>query len=156
MVRRGIPREFFSDNVTNFIGSERELRKALQDVNKNVLVRTFTTTTTKWNFNTSASPHMGGAWERLVCSIKTILYATMPSRFPNDELLRSMLTEAENIVNSSPLVYVPIDDEISEALTPNHFLLGSCSGLKPMSLCDDSAMLLKNCWISSQQFANHF
>ena len=25
-----------------------------------------------------------------------------------------------------------------------------------MSLCDDSAMLLEKCWLSSQQFANHF
>ena len=81
---------------------------------------------------------MGGAWERLVRSIITILYATMPSRFPNDELLRSTLTEAENIVNS------------------NHFLLGSSSELKAKSLYDDSAMLLRKCRLSSQQFANHF
>lgn len=55
MARRGIPREFFSDNGTNFIGAERELREALADVNQNEFIKTFTTTTTKWNFIPPAS-----------------------------------------------------------------------------------------------------
>ena len=156
MARRGIPQEFYSDNGTNFVGAERELRETLADVDKNELVKTFTTTTTKWNFNPPASPHMGGAWERLVRSIKTILYKIMPSRSPSDELLQSMLIEVENIVNSRPLAYVPVDAESNEALTPNHFLVGSSSGLKPMSVCSDSAILLKQSWLISQQYANIF
>lgn len=156
MARRGIPLEFYSDNGTNFVGAERELREAVTEVDKDELVKTFTSTTTKWNFNPPASPHMGGAWERLVRSIKTILYKIIPARCPSDELLLSTLIEVENIVNSRPLAYVPVDDETSEALTPNHFLVGSSSGLKPISVCSDSGILLKQNWLLSQQYANIF
>ncbi|XP_075157948.1 uncharacterized protein LOC142231216 [Haematobia irritans] len=134
MARRGIPREFFSDNGTNFIGADRELREAMIHIDKNEIARKYTSSSTKWNFNPPASPHMGGAWERLVRSVKTVLYEILPSRAPSDELLISLLNEVENIINSRPLVYIPIDDETSEALTPNHFLLGSSSGMKPMSI----------------------
>lgn len=99
---------------------------------------------------------MGGACERLVRSVKTILYEIMPSRSPTDELLLSLLHEVENIINLRPLAYVPVDDDIDEAVTPNHFLVGSSSGLKPMSSCDDSGIVLKQSWRISQQYANIF
>ena len=131
IARRGTPQEFFSDNGTNFVGAERELREALQTLNKERLMVAFTSTTTKWTFIPPGSPHMGGSWEWLVRSIKTILYKIMPTRNPSDELLRGMLLEVENIVNSRPLTYIPLDNESDEALTPNHFLLGSSSGISP-------------------------
>ncbi|XP_036348065.1 uncharacterized protein LOC118757462, partial [Rhagoletis pomonella] len=143
IARRGIPREFFSDNGTNFIGAERELRQAVAEVNRNELVRTFTSSHTKWNFNPPLAPHMGGAWERLVRSIKNVFYKITPTRSPNEELLRSMMAEIENIINSRPLTYVPLDNSDAEAITPNHLLLGSSSGMKPYALLDDSAVVLK-------------
>ena len=59
MSRRGILIEFYSDNGTNFIGAERKLRDAVKDVESNIFVKTFTSATTKWNFNPPFSPHMG-------------------------------------------------------------------------------------------------
>ncbi|XP_055923707.1 uncharacterized protein LOC129954075 [Eupeodes corollae] len=156
MARRGIPREFYSDNGTNFVGAERELREAIKEVDENALIRKFTTTTTKWNFNPPAAPHMGGAWERLVRSIKTVLYKIAPSRAPSDELLRSMLIEVENIVNTRPLAYIPIENDTTEALTPNHFLLGSSNGIKPIATYNDDPVVLKSSWLMSQQFAENF
>lgn len=156
MSRRGVPQEFFSDNGTNFVGSERELREAVEEIDSNEFVRKFTSATTKWNFNPPASPHMGGAWERLVRSIKTVLYKIMPQRSPNDETLRSMMAEIENIINSRPLTYVPIDNENQEALTPNHLLLGSSNGMKPLAEYSDCGLVLKNNWLYSQQYAQQF
>ncbi|XP_075163025.1 uncharacterized protein LOC142235646 [Haematobia irritans] len=156
MCRRGIPNEFYSDNGTNFVSAERELREAAKEVDKNELVRKFTTTTTKWNFNPPSSPHMGGAWERLVRSIKTVYYNITPTRIPNEELLRGMMAEVENIINSRPLVYVPIDNENGEAITPNHFLVGSSNGMKPLAMYDDSGVALRNNWLYSQQYAERF
>uniref|UniRef100_A0A182S016 DUF5641 domain-containing protein n=1 Tax=Anopheles funestus TaxID=62324 RepID=A0A182S016_ANOFN len=34
------------------------------------------------------------------------------------------------MINTRPLTYIPVDPENQEALTPNHFLLGSSSGIK--------------------------
>lgn len=155
MSRRGTPREFYSDNGTNFVGAERQLREAIADIDKDGFVKTFTTSTCKWNFNPPASPHMGGAWERLVRSVKTVLYK-MHSRSPTDELLLSMLLEVENIINSRPLAYVPLDNVDMEAITPNHFLIGSSNGMKPMAACNDSGIILKQHWHASQQYANIF
>ena len=143
IARRGTPQEFYTDNGTNFVGARKELDAAVAEVDQNVLYRNFTTTKTKWVFNPPAAPHMGGAWERLVRSIKTNLefYPTM--RSPNDELLRSILCEVENIIKSRPLTYIPIESENLEALTPNHFLLGSSGGIKPLKGINDSPVLLK-------------
>lgn len=33
--RRGQPREFFSDNGSNFVGADRELREAIKEVDRN-------------------------------------------------------------------------------------------------------------------------
>lgn len=154
--RRGTPREFFSDNATNFVATEKELLSAYREIDKDEILREYTTSFTKWNFNPPASPHMGGAWERLVRSVKTVLYKIMPSRTPGDELLRSMMAEVENIINSRPLTYMPVESEQAEALTPNHFLLGSSNGLKPTALYDNFSTTLKENWLISQQYAQHF
>ena len=86
---------------------------------------------------------MGGAWERLVRSIKTILYRIITSRSHGDEVSESMPMEIENLINSCPLAYVPISGDNDKVLTPNHFLIESSSGMKPMTVCDNSGLILK-------------
>lgn len=156
IARRGQPREFYSDNGTNFVGADRELREVLKEIDKNELIRTFTNFNTSWNFNPPAAPHMGGAWERLVRSVKTVLYKIKLERFPNDETLLSMMAEVENIVNSRPLTYVPVEHENDEAITPNHFLLGNSNGLKPLVSYNDDGIVLRESWLCSQQYAQKF
>ncbi|XP_058810982.1 uncharacterized protein LOC131675865 [Topomyia yanbarensis] len=89
-------------------------------------------------FNPPGSPHMGGAWERLVRSVKTALAAMESSRTSNEETLATLLVEAESVVNSRPLTYIPLETAQQEALTPNHFLLMSSSGVTqtPKTLTD--------------------
>lgn len=91
---------------------------------------TFTNTTTKWSFIPPGAPHMGGAWERLVQSVKSAMKDAYVEGKLSDEELQTLVVEAESIVNSRPLTYLPLDSEESEALTPNHFLLGASSGAK--------------------------
>ncbi|XP_017468488.1 PREDICTED: uncharacterized protein LOC108360634 [Rhagoletis zephyria] len=94
--------------------------------------------------------------ERLVRSIKNVLYRIMHHTHTNDEVLRAALMEAEMIVNSRPLTYIPLDHETDEALTPNHFLLGSSSGVKPIAEPVTEGVLLRRNWRSSQQLADAF
>lgn len=51
---------------------------------------------------------------------------------------------------------MPIEDGENEALTPNHFLLGSSNGSKPLVPYNDSIATLTNTWKTSQIYANHF
>ncbi|XP_065088427.1 uncharacterized protein LOC135709909 [Ochlerotatus camptorhynchus] len=156
IARRGSPLEIYSDRGTNFVGTNRELMKALQRVNQNKLMEYFVTPDIKWSFNPPASPHFGGAWERLVQSVKKALKHLQLTRTPTDELLRNMMAEIELIVNSRPLTELPLDDELSSPLTPNHFLLGSSNGSKPPIAFEDSSYALKHTWKMSQVYANRF
>ncbi|XP_058838795.1 uncharacterized protein LOC131694256 [Topomyia yanbarensis] len=156
MCRRGIPLEIYSDRGTNFIGADRELKNVLETVDQDHMVKVFTTGSTRWNFNPPASPHMGGSWERLIQSVKKGLMQIKPQRLPTDEIFRNMLMEIEMVVNSRPLTYVAADNESLSALTPNHFLLGTSNGVKPLVLYDDSADTLRKTWKMSQVYANIF
>ncbi|XP_036340648.1 uncharacterized protein LOC118750014 [Rhagoletis pomonella] len=133
--RRGVPREIYTDNGTNFKATNNILRIEANQVDYATIQTKFDNI--KWNFNPPAAPHMGGAWERLIRSIKTVLNGMHPEHNFNDETLRSALLEVEFMINSRPLTFVTIDGCDDEALTPNHILMGSSSGYKPIGTSGD-------------------
>ncbi|XP_072940691.1 uncharacterized protein [Epargyreus clarus] len=61
---------------------------------------------TSWRFIPPGAPHMGGAWERLVRSVKTALSTTLNEKSPKEEVLQTLLVEAEYCVNARPLTHV--------------------------------------------------
>ncbi|KXJ81556.1 hypothetical protein RP20_CCG018949 [Aedes albopictus] len=143
VARRGAPLEVYSDNGTNFQGAEKLLKEQIN----NGLAETFTNSNTKWFFNPPSAPHMGGAWERMVRSVKAAIENIDTGRKLNDEGLLTLLAEAESIVNSRPLTYLPLESEEQEALTPNHFLLGSSKGVKqPPKNPTDHREAVSNNW----------
>lgn len=99
---------------------------------------------------------MGGAWERLVRSVKTSLYAALPTRNPSDALLQSFLIEIEHCINSRPLTYLPIDSEEDDALTPNHFIHAYYNQGHQLGEFTNDTQLLKFNWMTSQVVANRF
>lgn len=153
IARRGIPIEIHSDNGTNFKGADRELRQQLLEI-QDELQRHFTQI--KWVFIPPASPHMGGSWERMVSSVKTTLREVLPTHRPTDELLRCCLMEAEMVINSRPLTYIPVEPGENEALTPNHFILGTSSNVKPLGIFTDDVLVLRKNWKVAQRMADHF
>ncbi|XP_062713842.1 uncharacterized protein LOC134290677 [Aedes albopictus] len=131
--RRGAPLEVFSDNGTNFVGASRQLTEEIQRIKaiNEDCAATFTNARTQWHFNVPAAPHMGGPWERMVKSVKVAMVAISDSpHHLSDEVFETIMLEAEGIVNSRPLTYVPLEAADQEALTPNHFLLYGSSGIK--------------------------
>ncbi|XP_055590148.1 uncharacterized protein LOC129742292 [Uranotaenia lowii] len=128
--RRGPPAEIYSDNGTNLYGPSRVLQEQMRAVHED-LATTFTTTSTKWNFIPPSTPHMGGSWERMVRSIKTAMEAANGERNLDDEALLTLTIDAEYMVNSRPLTYMPLESDESESLTPNHFIHCSSKGIKP-------------------------
>lgn len=101
------------------------------------------TTETSWTFNTPLAPHIGVSWERLVRSLKGNLMSIGQNHNASEEVLGNMLTELESTLNSRPLIHVPIDEDAFASLTPNHFLLGSTNGMKPLVPIDASWVILK-------------
>ncbi|XP_058820314.1 uncharacterized protein LOC131682669 [Topomyia yanbarensis] len=149
--RRGVPLEIFSDNGTNFKGASKEVVKRIYaDCDE-----TFTDATTRWNFNPPSAPHMGGAWERLVRSVKAALSELDDGRKLTDEILLTTLAEAEDLVNSRPLTYIPIELGAEAALTPNHFLRSSVAGDVTQSVRkSDQAQALRDSYKRSQYLAD--
>ncbi|XP_055590637.1 uncharacterized protein LOC129742717 [Uranotaenia lowii] len=132
IVQRGTPSVFYSDRRTNFIGADRELKQALQDVDQHKMAQEF------------------------VSSVKrTLVELHLPHR-PKEEELRSALVEIEGILNARQLTHVPIEDDAAPALTPNHWLLGSSDGFKPWTELEVNSIALNRGWHLSQQIANHF
>lgn len=85
--------------------------------------------------------------------MKDNIVAANSAKRLNEEVLRSLLTEIEGIMNAGPLTHVPVDDNSAQALTPNHFLLGSSSSMKSPGKLEGDGNLL---WQSSQVLANSF
>ncbi|XP_062549874.1 uncharacterized protein LOC134214528 [Armigeres subalbatus] len=153
--RRGAPTEIFSDNGTNFLGASNQLKQEVEKLN-NHLASTFTNTTTRWSFNPPGAPHMGGVWERMVRSVKVAINGILDTqRRPDDEVLETVVIEAEAMINSRPLTYIPLESADKESLTPNHFLLGSSSGVKQMPvLPTDYQSTLRNGWKLAQHLSD--
>ncbi|XP_040175609.1 uncharacterized protein LOC120908540 [Anopheles arabiensis] len=156
IARRGTPNEIVSDRGTNFVGANRELQEGLKDINMSKIVEELNLTSVKWTFNPPGAPHFGGAWERLVQSVKKTLANIQFTKHPSDAVFNSWLMEVEFIINSRPLTDVPVDREEDSPLTPNHFLLGSSCGAKPITSYDVSAESIKNTWKTSQVYADIF
>ena len=154
IARRGNPISIHCDNGTNFRGAEIELRKAVQEIDFKKLEQKFSSASTSWHFNPPAAPHMGGSWERLIRSIKNILYKISPNYSFRDDTLQSALIECERIINSRPLTYVELESS-EEALTPNHFLLGSSNGHKPLGSFENDCDHRRH-WRRIQHFADLF
>lgn len=154
--RRGTPLQIISDRGTNFVGASKELKEALALIDDHKLAMEFTSPSTSWKFNPPASPHMGGAWERMIQTVKKVLAEIKPKHSPSDEVLRNLMIKIENVVNSRPLTHVPVDDESSPALTPNHFLVGSSNGSKPLVPFNDCPTMIRNSWKTSDVLANYF
>ncbi|XP_037302768.1 uncharacterized protein LOC115450881 [Manduca sexta] len=60
----------------------------------------------RWRFIPPGAPFMGGAWERLVRSVKTALTTVLHEQRPHEETLSTLLAEVEFTVNSRPLTHV--------------------------------------------------
>ncbi|XP_049284605.1 uncharacterized protein LOC125764417 [Anopheles funestus] len=151
VARRGSPVEFFSDNGTNFQGASQQLRREI-DARNETLATTFTNANTRWTFNPPGAPHMGGVWERMVRSVKAAIGTVAElQRTPHDETLLTVMAEAEGMINSRPLKYLPLDSASQEALTPNHFLMGSSSGVKQRPVASTSLQAgLQSSWKMTQ------
>ncbi|XP_070067150.1 uncharacterized protein [Drosophila virilis] len=60
------------------------------------------------NFRGASRDHMGGSWERMVRSTKSILSEILPASGLRKEVLRAALAGVESVLNSRPLTYVPL------------------------------------------------
>lgn len=124
--RRGKSAKLFTDNATNFVGANSEIKKLhslVQNPDEN-LAGYLASEGIDWKFLPPRAPNFGGLWEAGVKSFKYHLKREMGSaKFTYEEFV-TITTQIEGILNSRPISPLPSDGDELEALTPGHFLIG--------------------------------
>ena len=156
IARRGQVTQIKSDNGTNFIGGERELREAISQWNLEQ-IRTFLIQRgIVWSFNPPGASHFGGIWERQIKSIRKILTGICKEQNLTDESLITLMCEVESIINSRPITTISNDPNDLEPLTPNHLLLLKSPMALPPGVFNPQDCYSRKQWRQVQYLANVF
>ena len=123
--RRGMPKEIYSDNGTNFTGAELEWLDQAKVYNR------LRMDNVQWLFNPPEANHQGGIWERMIRSIRKILGTLLKEQLVKDETLSTLLCEVEKILNDRPLTPISDHPDDPEPLTPNKLLLLKSNSFLP-------------------------
>jgi hypothetical protein len=125
--RRGKPESVYSDNGTNFVGAEAEMKRAKEEISEVVIAKFAADNGINWKFNPPTASHMGGVWERMIRTVRRVMFAVMQGGL-TDEILDTALCEVECIINGRPLTKLSDDPQDPTPLTPNHLLMlkGNC------------------------------
>lgn len=117
VARRGLCTTIYSDNARAFKKSEKEMNKILKM--KDERVQQYTSNLKiKWKFIVELAPWWGGFYERLIRSFKTSMAKTIGARLLDEEELRTVVVEAEGVLNNRPLTYVYDDPNEPQPITP--------------------------------------
>lgn len=128
IARRGLCSNIYSDNATNFVGSNnylQDLRKFLnKSETKDSFMEYFADKHINWHFIPPRSPHFGGLWEAAIKSVKFHLKRVVGCQALTFEELQTVFAQIEACLNSRPLCPLTEDPESLNSLTPGHFLIG--------------------------------
>lgn len=156
IARRGQVKEIRSDNGTNFVGADRELRKAIKEWNTAQIENTLLQRDITWLFNPPSGSHHGGVWERIIRSIRKIMNAMLREQSLDEEGLQTFFCECEAILNSRPITTPSNDINDLEALTPQHLLLLKTNPNLPPGAFDREDAYARKRWKQVQYMSDLF
>ncbi|XP_065177011.1 uncharacterized protein LOC135806713 [Sycon ciliatum] len=120
--RRGRPALIVSDNGTNFVAAEKELRDAVEQLNSGRVSAALASEHIEWRFNPPQAPHHGGVFESMVKCAKRALRGILEHGDCTDEELSTAFIVVEAFLNTRPLTTISSDPSDLTPLTPQHFL----------------------------------
>lgn len=160
IARRGKCRELHSDNGTNFVGANRELKRLFKQFSgeqHNTLVTEFLSLEgISWQFIPAKAPHFGGLWEAGIKSTKTQLRRVVGNSILTFEELYTVLTQIEACLNSRPLCPSSSDPGDLDVLTPGHFLIGEALTAFPEPNLTQLRLNQLDRWQLVQRLTQHF
>ena len=126
--RRGWPKTMVSDNGSNFVAADREIRELVAELDQEQIRRTTANKGVEWYWNPPAASHFGGVFESMIKAAKWAISAILQDADVTDEELQSCFTGVESLLNSRPLTTISDDPSDEPVLTPNHFIIGQMGG----------------------------
>lgn len=153
---RGKPEKIFSDNGMNFHGGNRELRESLEAWNQKYMGTYLAQRGIEWHFNPPTASHMGGVWERMIRSVRSILKTLIKEQLVSDETLRTVMAEVERIINDRPITTLSDDPTDPEPLTPSRLLLMRSNSSIPPGIFDHTDRYCKRWWRQAQYLSDLF
>ena len=121
---RGLPKEVYSDNGTNFKGAVNELKLLVSQIDEDKITESAANKGVKWHFKPPLAVHFSGVHEAMIKSAKPAISAILGNADINDEELMTAIIGAEGLINSRSLTYQsanPVDD-VTENSAPESVL----------------------------------
>lgn len=157
--RRGHCHDLFSDNGTNFVGADKQLKEMFNKAKSSIpseIAQLLTLERTTWHFIPPHAPNFGGLWEAGVRSTKTHLKRVIGDTTLTYEELSTVLAQVEACLNSRPISVLNNDLNDPLPLTPGHFLVGE----PLLNLADEDCTQLNisyhERWRLTQKMVNDF
>ncbi|XP_022160979.1 uncharacterized protein LOC111027070 [Myzus persicae] len=157
--RRGRSLVLYSDNATNFVGANRQLKELYEllqgDDHQIKTTEILSTLGVEWRFIPPRSPHFGGLWEAGIKSMKYLLRRVLGDAHLTYEELLTILTRAEACLNSRPLTPISSDPNDLNPLAPSHFLIGD--SLNAIPEIDETSVPVNRLkrWRRVSQYSQH-
>ena len=158
LARRGTVKQIYSDNGTNLVAGNRELKSALREWNDSTINTWMIQRDIDWSFQPPHASHFGGFFERMIRTIRKTFQSILkeqPLRL-NDDHLNTLMCEVESILNCRPLTEVICDTDYLEPLTPNHLLLLNSGATFPPGLYNKNENYHSRRWKQVQYLSNLF
>lgn len=159
VARRGHVTDLWSDNGTNFVGAEKELRTLLVAERSTVaheIANWLESHGTTWHRIPPYTPNFGGLWEAGVKSTKYHLKRVIGIATLTYEEISTVLAQIEACLNSRPLTTLSDDAQDPFPLTPGHFLIGEPLVLVPDVNYENSNISCLRRWQLIQKMTQDF
>ena len=153
--QRGWPTKVLSDNGTNFIGADKEIKELVSQLDHDRIQRMTSNHGVDWHFNPPLAPHFGGVFESMIKSAKRAISCVLKEADINDEELQTTFVGVESLMNSRPLTAVSEDPNDEPVLTPNHFLIGQMGGDFIPEGVDTTTFNPRRRWRRVQELTRH-
>lgn len=122
--RRGWPTKMLSDNGSNFVGAEKEIKELVGKLDHNQVQCMTSNQGINWYWNPPSTPHFGGVFEAMIKSSKRAIYIILKDADITDEELQTTFIGVGSLMNSRLPTALSDDPNDKPVLTSNHFLIG--------------------------------